>query len=228
MHQLERKILKLSTVVLLLSILVVYVLFYQVKWIQIKNKIWTDTVDNSMKIYVKNGNEKQLIWSLISDQIDVGTSGLVKNNVVTWDLITWDMKQIIWNVLNKTGSNNIKYLSWTQLFYGILESIEKLWIAYKYILQDKKWIYYIYLWNIQYDIASIARKLWWNLYTINTEQEILKNKLFGDKVNFINLPEYKNKIVLMLVYIDKEAWLLQVDYKLYHKSKTYLQSLFID
>jgi hypothetical protein len=223
MHQLEKRILKLSTIVLFLSLLVVYALFYQVKWIQIKNNIGSNVDKSSTQIYVKNGNEKQLVWSLGSSKTWEQKSELIENNI-----ITWNVKPITWNILIKTGSNKIKYLSWTQLFYWILESIEKLWIAYKYVLEDQKWIYYTYLWDFKYDLASIVRKLWWNIYTINTEQEILKNKLFGDKITFINLPEYKNKIVLILVYIGKDTWLLQVDYKLYHKSKTYLQNLFID
>lgn len=229
MHQLERRILKLSTIVLFLSLLVVYALFYQVKWIQIRNKIeWT--IDKwSTQIYVKNGNEKQLVGSLgSSNQTGKEMLWLIKNNVLTGYLMTWNTNSVTWNISIKTGSNTIKYLSGTKLFYWILESIEKLWIAYKYILEDQKWIYYVYLWDFKYDIVSIARKLWWNIYTINTEQEILKNKLFGDKITFINLPEYKNKIVLIIVYIGKDTWLLQVDYTLYHKSKTYLQNLFID
>ncbi|MBU0626710.1 hypothetical protein KKG31_00455 [Patescibacteria group bacterium] len=63
---------------------------------------------------------------------------------------------------------------------------------------------------------------------MTTEEELATNKLFGDKVVYINIPEYKEKIVLMLVYIDEELWLLQIDYKIYHSSKTYIKSLFID
>lgn len=228
MHQLERKILRLSTVVLFLSLLVIYALFYQVKWTQIRNKTESIVDKNTTQIYVKSGDEKQLLGSLNLTEIDKEKTKLIENNIVTGNITTWIVKSISWNILNEIDSNKIKYLSWTQLFYGILESIEKLWIAYKYILKDEKWIYYVYLWDLNYDVVGIARKLWWNVYTINTEQEILKNKLFGDKIMFINLPEYKNKIVLMLVYIDKYTWLLQVDYTLYYKSKTYLQNLFID
>lgn len=232
MHQLERKILRLSTIVLFLSLLVVYALFYQVKWSQLLNKSESNNDKLTTRIYVQDGNDKKLVWALNESGIKQNSSWLVKNNILTGSVITWNSKPVTWNVQNKKDdikiSNEIKYLSWTQLFYGILESIEQLWIAYKYALEDKKWIYYIYLWDFKSDVASIARKLWWNIYTINTEQEILKNQLFGDKVTFINLPEYKNRIVLILIYIGKEAWLLQVDYKLYHKSKTYLQSLFID
>ncbi|HMS91450.1 MAG TPA: hypothetical protein PKC87_04475, partial [Candidatus Absconditabacterales bacterium] len=67
-----------------------------------------------------------------------------------------------------------------------------------------------------------------NLYTLTTEQDIIQNKLFGNKVVFINLPEYKDKQVLMLLYLDDGIWLVQMEYSLYHKSKSYLKSLFID
>jgi hypothetical protein len=44
---------------------------------------------------------------------------------------------------------------------------------------------------------------------------------------FINLPEYKEKMTIMLIYINQEVRLLQMDYALYHKSKSYIKSLFI-
>ena len=137
MHQLERKILRLSTIVLLLSLLVVYALFYQVKWVQIQNRFWSDTnvADNTTRIYIQSGDEKQLVGSLNLNKTDVVKSGLLKKIILTWSLITW-------NIWNKTGdeklNSEIKYLSWTQLFYGVLESIAKLCIPYKYILEDKK------------------------------------------------------------------------------------------
>ena len=61
-----------------------------------------------------------------------------------------------------------------------------------------------------------------------TEQELIQNKLFGNKVVYLNLPEYKDKQVIMLVYMDDGIRLIQIEYELYHKSKAYLKSLFID
>lgn len=63
---------------------------------------------------------------------------------------------------------------------------------------------------------------------MSTEQEIIENKLFGKKVVFINLPEYKDKQVVMLVYQSDGIRLMQIEYNVYHKSKPYLKSLFID
>ena len=57
------------------------------------------------------------------------------------------------------------------------------------------------------------------LYTIVTEEDILKNKLFGDQITFINLPEYKDKKVLILIWINGEIRLAQMDTNVYHTSK---------
>lgn len=86
----------------------------------------------------------------------------------------------------------------------------------------------MYLGTPSYDFASIARALQGSIYTLATEQDILQNKLFGNKVAFINLPEYKDKQVLMLIYLNDGIRLIQIEYNLYHKSKAHLKSLFID
>ncbi|MCF7834611.1 hypothetical protein K9M48_00950 [Candidatus Gracilibacteria bacterium] len=209
MHHGDRKIVRLSIVVLVLCILVVYALFYQVKWNNLVNNLNTDQEkDEIVKIYVKDGDKKEQISALnIQDK-----SLINKNN--TGNLNDNEVK--------------INYLSGTQLYYGILESVEKLGISYKYILKDSKNIYYVFLGDNKYDLVDITRKLGGNIYAMNTEQEILKNQLFGEKIAFINIPEYKNKLVLMLVNIDNQNWLLQLNYDIYHKSKSYLKSLFID
>lgn len=230
MPKLEKKILRLSVIVLFLSFLVVYVLFYQVKGSLIKDVLTSNAdveIDNDIKIYIKTGDKKEVVEEIIKD---FGSGNV--DIVFSWKLsestgINKKENEIV-ETQSISGQNDIRYLSWTKLFYGILESVEKLWLSYKYILQDDNSIYYIYLWDLKYDIVNIARKLWGNIYTINTEQEILKNMLFGDKIIFINLPEYKNSIVLMILYIDEDVWLLQIDYDVYHKSKNYLKSLFID
>ena len=119
-------------------------------------------------------------------------------------------------------------LSGTSIYYWSIAIIEKLWIKYQYALTDDKGIRYIYLGTPSYDFASIARALKWSLYTLATEQDILQNKLFGNRVVFINLPEYQDKQVVMLLYLNDGIRLVQMEYSLYHKSKSYLKSLFID
>ncbi len=142
----------------------------------------------------------------------------------TWTTIL--PQKIATGTTNK--NQNIKMLSGTSIYYGQIPLIEKLGIKYQYALTDEKWIRYMYLGTPSYDFASITRALKGSLYTLATEQDILQNKLFGNKVVFINLPEYKDKQVCILIYLNEGIRLVQMEYSLYHKSKTYLKSLFID
>jgi hypothetical protein len=193
--------------------MIIYILLYQVKWDQRKDGLLSQASswDEQTVLTYQNTDDQETI------QTNNETWTLTVSPTPTKQPNTWT---------NKTWSINI--LSWTTLFYGKIDAIEKIGIDYDYALKDTKWIYYINIWSSTYDFDDIARKLWWTTYKITTEQEMLKNKLFGDKVTYINLPEYKWKKVLMLVYINKSIRLIEVETQLYYKSKWYLKSLFID
>jgi hypothetical protein len=72
-----------------------------------------------------------------------------------------------------------------------------------------------------------VQQLGGNVFTLATESEILENQLFGDKVSFINMQVFKDKLVLLVIEIEGKTWLLQVPADKYHTSKSYLKSLFI-
>jgi hypothetical protein len=239
MHTQDKKIVRLAMVILFLSLMLVYVLLYQIKWKQLNN------INENTNLSWKN----ILITAIQSWQQKEKTIPIMKEsdsnfgfNYTSWNNLnsqtqTWNTKTLSWQISASNWIQNltwkkiyeyIKILSWTEVYYWNLESIEKLWIKYQYALKDNKNIYYIYLGNPVYDFDSLLRKLWWTTHTLATEQDILKNKLFGDKVVFLNLPEYKDKTVLLLITVNNEMRLIQIDVKTYYKSKTYLQSLFID
>lgn len=158
---------------------------------------------------------------------DVDTGSIAQ----TWTIEnTWNLMELDENESNPVNVQEIWWmviLSWTKTYYWIMDFVEKLWISYKYALVDEKWIYYLNMWNYKYDFSDIVRKLWWNLYIMNTEQELLENWMFGDKVTYINVPEYRNSKVLILLDINNQSWLLAIDYDIYHQVKPYLKSLFI-
>ena len=105
--------------------------------------------------------------------------------------------------------------------------IDILGIKYAYALIDTQGTYFINLGIPTYDFASIARNLQGTMYELKTEADIQQNKLFGSKVSFINLPQYKDKKVTMIITLNGESRLIRMDYAKYHKSKSYLKSLFI-
>ena len=227
---------------LFLALMIVYIVWYQVKWIEVKKIIQPQNPWSGIQILNKSGDVMPTIDSMLYDTTPWSTGstentiGTVKSTTgMTIQSKTWSNIQIpktTSGTLNTTGFMNkdttIKLLSGTSIYYWSIAVIEKLWIKYQYALSDEKGIWYIYLGTPSYDFASIARALKGNLYTVATEQDLIQNKLFGNKVVYINLPEYKDKQVLMLIYLNDGIWLVQVEYNLYHKSKAYIKSLFTD
>lgn len=209
--------------------MVVYLLLYQIKGTQIASNL-SGTWDASSQPSALSGSDAKISDLLL--ETDASDS--------TWDTtINWSGKTIstttslFGNLPSWTGSTtgtkteSIKLLSGTKLRYGLVDSIEKLGISYQYALKDDQWIYYIYLGkNSKLDIEGVVKKLGGTVKTILREDEIIKNNLFWDKVSYINLPEYKDKKVIMLVNIDGSDWLLQLDYATYYTSKSYLKTLF--
>ncbi len=122
-----------------------------------------------------------------------------------------------------------KILPWTTLYDGKVNIAEELGINYKYVLRDKRNITFLYLGErLNNDLVEIVEQEWGNIYTLDMEYEIKKNELFGDRVIFLNIPKYQNKIVLMVVKHKNKYWLMIMRYKRYYQSKNYLKSLFIE
>ena len=239
----ESNTVKWSIVVLCVSLALVYVVLYYVKWDVFKwawnevvamNNTWivlseiTDEQDYSMKSDTWNIDVPSQSNSLFNNSGWSNTSTYnteVDNN--QWGLTIVDLSNPDTNLNSDNGLSEMIVLRWTHTYYGDLDFVNLLWISYKYALTDSKWIYYLNMDGYTYDFSDIARKLWWNLYIMNTESEILANKMFGNKVTYINIPDYANKKVLMLIDVNNQSRLLAVDYSIYHQSKSYLQSLFI-
>jgi len=208
--------------------MIIYVVWYQVKWNEFKNKNQREKVWSGIQIVsiMWSGEENDSSWEDVSIFISTGTQSYT--NSITGNLITGNTldKVSTWKQMQKDTA--IKMLSGTSIYYGNIKIIEQLGIKYQYALTDSSGIRYIYLGTPSYDFASIARALQGNIYTMATEQEILANKLFWNKVVFINIPEYKDKQVIMLIYTNNGIWLIQSEYAVYHKSKAHIKSLFID
>lgn len=233
-HNTESQTVNWSVAVLCATLLLVYLILYFVKWDLRKQTLCECEVQSTGAVSLSELDE--YTW----DQIfmdDTGTYFI--DSTYTWDYDlssisdlstdTWDVNSWMYEL---GGQDSVVtwwmvVLSWTKTYYGTLDFVEKLWISYKYALVDWSWIYYVNMWNYSYDFSDIVRKLGWNLYIMNTEQEILQNEMFGDKVTYINVPEYKNTKVLILLDINDQSWLLAIDYSIYHQVKSYLKSLFI-
>lgn len=119
-----------------------------------------------------------------------------------------------------------RILSWTTLTSDALLA-DVIGVEYRYALRDKKGIYYLNLGSSKQDLRALLQTQWWNTFSLDTPVNILANQLFGDHVMFLNMPQYLNKTVLMVVDIQWERRLIQVAYDQYHTSKKHIAQTFI-
>jgi len=225
----DSNIVRNAMIVLFLSLLIVYVIWYQVRGASDQSSIIdnTDSITDSLII-----TEKPTVTT--GTTLSNPSTGTTQTQQViqTWTITeTWTTESVQEDeglVIQETNnvSEDMIILSGTTLYFGPIEGIDTLWISYQYALKDDKNIYFSFLWDKEPDLSAIARSLGGTLYTMNTETEIVKNELFGKRIIFINLPEYKDKLVLMYVEIGDQKWLLQISYSIYHQTKRYLQDLF--
>lgn len=218
-------------IVLFSAIMIVYLLLYQIKGDSIVEQLSNSNIPEIEEVVddkplyenttLTEFDEENLLLEEIESQesgqqiIDKKSDSLFNDEPST-GTTTW------------ITTNKITVLSGTSLWYGRVESVEKLGISYQYALKDQKDIYYVFLDPQRYKFDEIVKSLGWTTYTITTEKDIMENKLFWEKIIFINLPEYKEKKVIMVIEYEKTLWLIQVDYTLYHKSKWYIKQLFIN
>lgn len=225
----DNNIVRNAMIVLFLSLLIVYVIWYQVRGASDPSSIKEDTGSIADSLII---TERPTIDTGVT--LSNPTTGWIQTgtdqSIETWaqiaePVIEDEEENLVIEESNDMPEDMI-ILSGTTLYFGPIEGIDKLWITYQYALKDDKNIYFSFLWDKEPDLSAIARSLGGTLYTMNTETEIVKNELFGKRVIFINLPEYKDKLVLMYVEIGDQKWLLQISYTVYHQTKRYLQDLF--
>lgn len=179
------------------------------------NKIINQTWDS---LFWELESEDSLSWVIHSNTITTwydATSGSEgENQTASTDLLA-------------STQDAIKTLSGTDHFFGVVESLEVLGVDPEYILKDAKTDkYYAYFQQEPSGLKKTVQQLWGNIFSITTEADLIKNGLFGERVDYINLPEYKDKLVIMLIKVNEEYRLLQIPYEQYYQSKSYLKSLF--
>lgn len=211
----ERKIVFLSLGLLIVSNILIYILFFNIKWevINISNLGKKSNQNNTIIEKIPVGLETQLSWT---------SNDIIENEDIfeTWlqDLQIEEQNIVWWKLI----------LSWTQLYSWNTEILEKLWIKAKYTLTDENNVFYSYLGSGQIDLTEAMKNLSWNLVEIKDKNIINQNMLFGDILTYINIPDYKGVKTLFMVKFDNtgDLWLLQIDYDKYYKLKKHLKNLF--
>ncbi len=256
----ENKLIRIVLLILFLWLFFVYIVFFNLKRQKdnLGNSISTGTViinNSNQNTNFKQKNNSWLdvvvfswdkdtnkfvnsTWSQISNQKSWNQNDLKNSIENTWeDLIPlpWfvndDSQQ--W-IIDTNQLDVLPNLSGTEAFFGEIEVTKTLWLEYKYILKDKDWIYYVYMWTWVYDYEKNVKLLWWDIFYLRTELDLLKNNLPWDLVMFINIPnityikspKFQRQMVFMVIYFKESQRVLQVPYEVYHKKKKHIKKIF--
>lgn len=215
--------------VLFMSLSIVYSLVYQKKESVFKNttKIWNETTDLSQPQWYTETNIESSSNN-IKDSIPVNVSESVSLWDVTQSVSIWNKQNSDINIASSSVSlgYNMNMLPNTTEYFGTLDIVSILWQKPQFTLQDSRGNFFAY-YGDHLDFVETVEALWWNVYEMITESEILQNQLFWDRVSYINLSVFKDIWVIMVIEIDGDVWLVQLPADKYHQSKDYLKSLFI-
>ena len=235
----EKKLVSLCLCILFVAFIVVYSLLYQVKGQELLAKMQADLEKKTIQTWTTQiSTWETQIFSLELDKVNTGsstaelTSWVNNSNIATTGV---DAKPVVEEQNQNASTDDAStpqeqeflMLSGTDLYFWVVDSFEKLGLNPEYILKDRREIYYAFFDKEPTDLKKIVQKLGGNIYVMATESEILKNELFWNKISYINLPEYKTKLVVLLLEVDQKYRLLQIPYSKYHTSKSYLKTLFI-
>ncbi|MDD2537318.1 MAG: hypothetical protein PHU61_02400 [Candidatus Absconditabacteria bacterium] len=223
----QKKIVTWSMFILFLSLAIVYSLAYIAK-----SEVFAPTKNTPASILTsfEDAEDTQIPVVDIGNTPESATqlSGVISGNIsdLSTGLLSSGSNA---NALDDSlaSTESVPLLSGTTQFFGLLDIFDILGFQAEYTLQDSQGNYLAKLGSQTTDFVRTVQQLGGNVYTMATESEILQNQLFGDKVSFINMPVFKDKIVIMVIEIDGEQRLIQVDATKYHNNKDYLKSLFI-
>lgn len=137
-------------------------------------------------------------------------------------------------LFGETGSADVETivpLSGTYLWEGVMKSAELLWLSdnIQYILKDISNTHYAYLGSdFTERLEAVVLQLGGNIVEINDKNDIKHNLLFGERVQFVNLPEYEGVKVLVVVFFNspRDVRLLQVDADQRYQQKIALAEAF--
>lgn len=240
MIQREQQMIRTAIIALLVVLALVYLLVYSIYY-RPGSQNTSDTLTGSDSPQTVQSVTQQLVntvqevittsstetWSATATQVVIskdtpssdtsspttinpGSSGLSAVDVVTASTTSTDEERILPDTLLTTDTT----------------IADEIGVDYRYTLRDAKGIYYLNLGSSTQDLWALLQGQWWNTFALTTATKILANQLFGSRVVFLNLSQYLNQTVLMVVTVGSERWLIQIPYDIYHESKSYLAERF--
>lgn len=212
----EAEIVRVTLVVLFLSLVIVYVAYFQINQDQYfveqtpqelpGGEIAQENLSTWTLSPLSDINLLPSTFSSVSDNADTAESDIIQEALSggLWTFTETTLPTISpvsflgTGATAETESEDVAeevvsekpekiILSGTQEYFWSVDAADVLWLDYTYALSDWE-IIYAYLGTGDYDLKPIARNLGWNVVEIVAEIDILKNGLFWEKITFVNIP----------------------------------------
>lgn len=227
----------LVVVTFFLAMTLVYIAFFRTQWnlfSHTDSSTETNATDVMNTLLAQTHTGDMNLSGTLNERIDL--SKVQWSEIVsTW---TWDdsisLPQTPSSAMTswKQKSQSIENL---KVWYWPIEIADTLWLSVKESFIDTGNTYYAYLGTGNLDtLAATVRRLWWNVLAIETEKDILKNMLRGDRIFFVNIPgttfvrqpTEQKLLVVMIVMIGDDKWLVSTKINRYYASKAIMKKIF--
>lgn len=139
--------------------------------------------------------------------------------------VQYSAESVLWSdypgMLSFPGTHHWRWTMKSASFIWFVDSI-------KYVLKNNDNTHFAYLWNDLPDISESVLQLNWKTVAFTDKKDINTHWLFGDKIIFLQIPQYLGKKQLFFVYFSEERdrWFIQVDNDIFETTKPLLRELY--
>ncbi len=231
MHK-DKQLVRITVFVLLVGIVLVYAVFFNIQgkdlYAQASRVLQLaatekseDRGDDEQK--ERSDNELATVTGLVDTEDDETPRDDATGNTVVFS----GLSELFGDDVGYLDGE-IRMLSGTTLFDGSIDVLRTLGINYEYILKDNEYnIYYVYIGRDKtYNLREIAREFGWKTIEVYAEKDIINNLYFGDRVTFVELPQYENVKVNVFIQMGNDLRMIQDDASQYRAHKRHIRKLF--
>lgn len=215
----DKQLVRITVFVLLVGIVLVYAVFFNVHG---------DTLISDASGAIHNLTSGEENSTSLSGSAQTGTAQVQMEEETTGTTMGFSGLEALFGSDQEYLGTGIKILSGSTIFQGSIDILRTIGVDYEYVLKDGKYnIYYVYIGRDKtYNLPSIAAEFGWKTVEIKSQKDIVNNLYFGDRVTFVELPQYKDVKVNVFIQYGRDLWMIQDDASQYRAHKKYIRQLF--
>lgn len=219
----EKQLVRITVFVLLVGIVLVYAVFFNLKGDHLK----TGTIQ-AVQHFLSPSSDEGNTAGTLSGSVATSQSGQTTDET-TGSTISFSGLEELFGSQSEYMGTGRHMLSGTSLYQGRIDVLQTLGINHEYILKDGTYpnLFYAYIGrDTSYNLRQIAQEFGGNTIEIISQKDIINNLYFGDRVTFVQLPQYKDVKVNVFIQIGRDLRMIQDSASQYKAHKKYIRTLF--